>query len=127
MSACGAEPASGRRGRRVPPVCDLEPLRELAGSFVRRLAVEGHHRGRHSWQPAELGTPSTADGRNLDLVGTTTYGLFEAMYGHVCCCPKGGQNRGTILRSRHTQSSEGEREGYVNNGPVCWRAGEDCP
>jgi hypothetical protein len=49
------------------------------------------------------------------VVSTAGDGFFEMMNGHSA----GGRTRGLILRSRHTRSSETDREGIVHR----WRDG----
>ena len=61
---------------------ECQPLGELARRFIGGLSVERHHRGRHARQPAELGTPSLADARDLDLVRAPADDFFESMHRH---------------------------------------------
>ena len=65
------------------PMRQAEPVDQLLGRLVRRLAVEGHHGSRHTWSPKELGAPPIADGDHFDVVRAPADGLFEAMDDHV--------------------------------------------
>ena len=91
----GSRPAlAGRRCNRLGYVAAMrerQPRGQLAGRLLWGLAVEGHHRGRHSRFPRQLGAPPVADGRHVDLVRTPTYRFFEVVNDHVSggptvCC-----------------------------------------
>lgn len=91
----GLRPALvGRRCNRLGYVAAMrerQPRGQLAGRLLWGRAVEGHHRGRHSRFPRQLGAPPVADGRHVDLVRTPTYRFFEMVNDHVSggptvCC-----------------------------------------
>jgi hypothetical protein len=60
-----------------------EPRGELAGSFVGRVPVEGHHSAWHAGAAEELRAPTVADGPRFDQVRAPANGLFVAMNVHV--------------------------------------------
>jgi hypothetical protein len=64
-------------------VCERQPRGQLTGRLLWRLAVEGHHGGRHASGPAELRAPAIGDRRYLDLVRTPADSFFEMMNGHL--------------------------------------------
>ena len=71
---------------------EREPLRELAGGGVRRLAIERHHRRWHAWHAAQLRAPVIAHWRDLDVVRTSANGFVKTMHSHVSWRPS--RNRG---------------------------------
>jgi hypothetical protein len=64
-------------------VGERQPRGQLVGGFFRGLAVERHHRRGYASCAAELGTPTVADGRYLNVVRTPTDSFFEMMNDHV--------------------------------------------
>jgi len=99
-----------RLGTRVlPAVRQRQPLGQVAGGFVRRRSVERHHRRWKARGAGELGAPSVADGRDLDVVRTPANRFVESMNSHVCSM-SGEVKRNEILRSRSRRSSEADRE-----------------
>ena len=59
---------------------EVEPVRQMYGRFVRRLAVEGHHRGRDTGHSLELRTPALLlDPRHLDEVTAARNHSFKPM------------------------------------------------
>ena len=112
---------TGRGGvcrRSEPLVCEGQPAEKLAGGFVWRLAVEGHHRCRHARSAAKLGAPPVADRRHLNLVRAAANDFFEVMNDHVCVCPK-GLRAATILFASARRSSEATDEGTVHSAKSC--------
>lgn len=83
----GSRPALvGRRCNRLGYVAAMrerQPRGQLAGRLFWGLAVEGHHCGRHAGLPGQLGTPTVADGRYLDVVRTPTNRFFEMFNVHL--------------------------------------------
>jgi hypothetical protein len=73
----------GYRLRRLATVCERQPGGQLVGSLFRGRPVERHHRRGYPSGAAELGTPTVADGRYLDVVRTPTDSFFEMMNDHV--------------------------------------------
>ena len=59
-----------------------QPCGELTRGSFGRGPVERHHGRRHSWQAAQLGAPSVAHRRHLDVVRTAGDRFFEMMNGH---------------------------------------------
>jgi len=61
-------------------VGDGEPVTQLSGRFVGRLAVERHHRGRSAWNALDVRTPLTGtDTRDLDPVLTAVDGFVVSV------------------------------------------------
>jgi hypothetical protein len=89
-----------------------QPVGQLSRGFIRGLPVKGHHGGRHTWRPEELGAPPIADGRNLDQIRAPADGFFETMCDHGCVDVFG--ERALILRATWWRSSEAQREGSVH-------------
>ena len=59
-----------------------EPFAELVGGFNRRGAVKRHERSRDTGETHDVGAPSiVGDGRDLDQIGASPDGFFEAMNG----------------------------------------------
>jgi hypothetical protein len=57
-----------------------QPLAEPPNGFVRGRPIEGHHRGRDTGCPTDIGAPASGlDGRDFDEVVTPANGFFEAM------------------------------------------------
>ena len=120
----------GRRCNRLGYLAAMrerQPGGQLAGRLLRGLAVEGHHRRRHTRFSRQLGTPPVADGRNVDFVRTPTYRFFEVV-DHLSGGPTdfsglpgwdqtltNQSGAPVILRGRHGRSSEGKREGAVHS------------
>ena len=73
---CGC---AGRCCRREALVRQRQPLPQVAGGFVGRLAIKRHHGRRHARAAAQLRPPTVADQRDLDLVRATANGFFEVM------------------------------------------------
>src|SRR5882672_8547066 len=96
-------------------MCQHQPLRQLPGCLIRRLAVERHHGGGHPRSTAQLGPPPIADGRDLDLIRAAANGFFEVMNDHVFASPV-GSGAATILFGGASQSSEGRREAPLHSG-----------
>jgi len=112
----------------VAAMRERQPRGQLAGRLLRRLAVEGHHRGGHPGFPRQLSAPPVADGRHVDLVRTPTYSFFEVVNDHLSGGPTdyagmpgwdqtltNQSGAAVILRRRHARSSEGKREGVVHS------------
>src|ERR1700674_4247185 len=58
----------------------VEPVRQMGGRLVRRLAVEGHHRGRDAGTPLQLRAPALLlDPRHLDEVAAARTHSFKPM------------------------------------------------
>ena len=76
---------SGRCNRLgyVAAMRERQPRGQLAGRLLRRLAVEGHHRGGHPGFPRQLSAPPVADRRHVDLVRTPTYCFFKVVNDHL--------------------------------------------
>ncbi|HEY3057641.1 MAG TPA: hypothetical protein VGL99_01565, partial [Chloroflexota bacterium] len=91
-----------------------QPAQELAGGFIRRLPVKGHHSGGHPGAAPQLRSPPVADGRHLDLVRTPANGFFEVMNDHVCVV-RMGSGAATIIAAAARRSSEATREGRVHS------------
>ena len=59
-----------------------EPFAQLMGGFNRRGSVKRHERGRDTGETHDVGAPSiVGDGRDLDQIGASSDGFFEAMNG----------------------------------------------
>jgi len=112
----------------VAAMRERQPRSQLPGRLLRRLAVEGHHRGGHPGFPRQLSAPPVADGRHVDLVRTPTYSFFEVVNDHLSGGPTdyagmpgwdqtltNQSGAAVILRRRHARSSEGKREGVVHS------------
>lgn len=105
----------GRRRRGESLVRQRQPLGQQTGRFIGRLAVKGHHRGRHAWAALQLRPPPVADGRDLDVVCAPANGLFKMMNDHVCDIRFRGLGAATILFAGPAQSSEATHEGCIHS------------
>jgi hypothetical protein len=121
---------AGRRCNRLgyAAMRERQPGGQLAGRLLRRLAVEGHHRGGHPGFPCQLGAPPVADGRHVDMVRTPTYSFFKVVNDHLSGGPTdhagmsgwdqtltNQSGASVILRGRHGGSSEGKDEGVIHS------------
>ena len=89
--------ADGRRGH------EREPFAQLPCSFIGRLTVKRHQRGRHARAPRDLRAPARrGNRRHFDLVRAPGNLFFVVVNGHV--------GRMLILRVRADESSEARRE-----------------
>ena len=43
---------------RLMLVCAMQPVAQVRRRFVRRFAIEGHHRGGHARNPDDVGAPA---------------------------------------------------------------------
>jgi len=72
--------------RRLPPVGEGQPIRQLSCSFIGGLPVERHHRRWDAGTAQELCAPAIADGGYLDQVRASPDVFFESMCGHCWMC-----------------------------------------
>ena len=117
----------GRRGNRLghlAAMCERQPVRQPAGRFLRRLAVEGHHRRGHPRLPVKLGPPPVTDGHHFDLVRMPADSFFEMVNDHLSGGPTARSEVPVILRRRHVRSSEDDHEGASTMPPV-WGSSDD--
>jgi hypothetical protein len=94
-----------------------KPVQQVAGGFVRRRAVKGHHGGRHAWASAKLRPPPVADAGHFHLVRAPADDVFKMMNVHVCDVCWLELRARTILFGKAVQSSEATREGAVHRWP----------
>ena len=96
-----------------------QPCAEIVRRFVRRAPVKRHQRGRHAGDPDDVGTPSIrGNRRDLDEIGSSTNGFFEAMDGRGHNIGERAGCLGTlrIVRRFARRSSEAIRENARTDG-----------
>ena len=63
----------------------VEPVAEVGGGFIGRLAVEGHQRRRHARNAHNMGAPAFfGDPRHFDDEGATGNNSLKAMPHEFC-------------------------------------------
>ena len=79
----GGRPRARRLCGAVTPVRQGQPLRQPARGIGGCLAVERHHRRRHTGDAAQLRAPAVPHRHHLDVIRPPGNGLVKTMHSHV--------------------------------------------